>query len=430
MFTLSCAHRVTFWTPVLFTLLCFFTLSVLCLLGPISNPYPVHFAMFTLSCVRRIPFPTPVLFTLKCFHCPVFTVPFPTCCAHTDRPVSMIPFPTPVLLLCLHWLSCVHSPIFHPCPVAVFTLTVLCPTVPFSTPVLLLCLHWLSCVHSPIFHPCPVAVFTLTVLCPQSHFPPLSCCCVYTDCPVSAVPFSTPVLLLCLHWLSCVHSPISNLLCLHWLSCVHSPISNLLCLHWLSCVHSPITNLLCLHWLSCVHSPIFNPCPVAVFTRTVLCPQSHFQPLSCCCVYTDCPVSTVPFPTCCVYTDCPVSTVPFSTPVLLLYLHWLSCIHSPIFNPFPVRHYSSLPLPLPLLASSLCYLLLSPSFSKRFYLKHYAASFLTLVTHSVFLHYFPIIMWFIFPSKLAQKLKPLRPTTIHTSGVSLLQRFLCLLCQG
>ena len=236
-----------------------------------------------LSCVRWVPFPTPILFTLPCLHCPVFA-------GSHFQPQS-----------CSLWSVS----------------TVLCSQSHFQP-----------------------AVLTLTVLCPWSRFQPLSCCCVYTDCPVSTVPFSTPVLLLCLHWLSCVHSPISNLLCLHWLSCVHSPISN------------------------------------------------------------------------------------------LLYLHWLSYIHSPIFNPCPVRHYSSLPLPLPLLASSLCYLLLSPSFSKRFYLKHYAASFLTLVTHSVFLHYFPIIMWFIFPSKLAQKLKPLPPTTIHTSGVSLLQRFLCLLCQG
>ena len=310
-----------------------------------------------LSRVRWVPFPTPILFTLPCLHCPVFAG------SHFQ--------PQSCSLWSVSTVLCSQSH-FQP---AVFTLTALCPwsrfqplscccvytdcpvsTVPFSTPVMLLCLHWLSCVHSPIFNPCHVAVFTLTVLCPQSHFQPLSCCCVYTDCPVSTVPFPT----------------------------------------------------------CCV----YTDCPVSTV------------PFPTCCVYTDCPVSTVPFPTCCVYTDCPVSTVPFSTPVLLLYLHWLSCIHSPIFNPCPVRHYSSLPLPLPLLASSLWYLLLSPCFSKRFYLKHYAASFLTLVTHSVLLHYFPIIMWFIFPSKLAQKLKPLPPTTIHTSGVSLLQRFLCLLCQG
>ena len=157
-------------------------------------PFPTC-CVYTDCPVSTVPFPTCCVYT----DCPVSTVPLPTCCVYTDCPVSTVPFSTPVLLLYLHGLSCVHSPIFNPCPVAVFTLTVLCPQSHFQPAVFTLT------VLCPQSHFQP-AVFTLTVLCPQSHFQPLSCCCIYTDCPASTVPFLTPVQCVIIHHCHC-HCP-------------------------------------------------------------------------------------------------------------------------------------------------------------------------------------------------------------------------------
>ena len=311
---------------------------------------------------------------------------------------------------------CSQDPISNPSPVHFEVIPLSCVHSPISN---LLCSHWPSCVHGPISNPCPVAVFTLTVLCPQSHFQPLSCCCVYTDCPVSTVPFPT----------CCVYTDWPAFTVPFPTCCVYTDWPAFTVPFPSCCVYTDCPVFMVPFPTCCV----YTDCPVSTVPFPTCCVYTDcpvfMVPFPTCCVYTDCPVSTVPFPTCCVYTDWPAFTVPF--PTCCVYTDW------PAFT-VPVRHYSSLPLPLPLLATSLCYLLLSPIFNKRFYLKHYAASFLTLVTHSVLLHYFPIIMWFIFPSKSWRPFLP-QPYTLlgypffRGSCVCCVRdnnRFLCLLSQG